>query len=216
VLEHKMLLDGVEYDGITSKDWMRTFRQRRPGRLREQVGFKVNALLEGRLRRPLAREYLFGDDLEQDAAGFKLYSRLLAGELSGGAADGAMEAEGVKPDDRRCAMELLDRLPENRGTVERIFIHLQRNTPPSEFEKFGDIVVPVKGAGQLALALYELDLLDREAVDQALEEVLAEPGRPDGYAELLVSDALERALISRARLDLAGMSGAVSGALGQR
>ncbi|HQF25177.1 MAG TPA: hypothetical protein PL065_17065, partial [Polyangiaceae bacterium] len=67
VITRKMLLDGVEYDGITFKDWAKTIMQRRPGRLKEQVGFKICALLEGRRRRPMASEYLFGDDVEKDA-----------------------------------------------------------------------------------------------------------------------------------------------------
>ena len=82
----------------------------------------------------MAVEYLFGDDVEQDAAAFYLYARLLAGELSAGGADEAMAGEGVKPDDRRCVFALLDRLPERRGVVARAFIHLEKSTPPGEFD----------------------------------------------------------------------------------
>jgi len=49
----------------------------RPGRLREQVGFKLCALLAGKLQRPHAREFLFGDDVEEDAAAFHLYARMV-------------------------------------------------------------------------------------------------------------------------------------------
>lgn len=205
VLEHKMLMDGVEYDGITSKDWFLTVKQRRPGRLKEQVGFKLCALLEGRRRRPLAREYLFGDDVEQDATAFHLYSRLLAGELSAGDADGAMAAEGVKPDDRRCVFALLDRLPEKRGAVPRAFIHLEHGTPPSEFDHFGGLVAPVKGAGQLAPALYELGLLDSDAVGQALDEVVSRSGLSESDREELLRDAVSRGLVSEEKLREAGI-----------
>ena len=68
VIERKMLMDGVEYDGIILKDWLKTLRRLRPGRLREQAGFKVCALLAGRQNRPRSTEYLFGDDVESDAA----------------------------------------------------------------------------------------------------------------------------------------------------
>lgn len=200
VLEHKMLMDGVEYDGITSKDWFLTVRQRRPGRLREQVGFKLCALLEGRQRRPLAREFLFGDDVEQDATAFHLYSLLLAGELAAGDADEAMAAEGVKPDDRRCVFALLDRLPEKRGSVARAFIHLEHGTPPGEFDRYGGLVVPVKGAGQLALALYELGLVDADAVGQALDEVVSRSGLTADAREALIGDAVMRGLVSEERL----------------
>lgn len=202
VLEHKMLMDGVEYDGITSKDWLLTIRQRRPGRMREQVGFKLCALIEGRQRRPMAVEYLFGDDVEQDAAAFYLYARLLAGDLSAGGADEAMAREGVKPDDRRCVFALLDRLPEKRGVVARAFIHLEKGTPPGEFDQFGGLVTPVNGACQLSLALYDIGHIDADTVHQAFDEVASRTGLSDAQRERLTADAVARGLIAEEKLRL--------------
>ena len=195
VLEHKMLLDGVEYDGITYKDWFQTLRKLRPGRLKEQVGFKLCALLEGRQRRPRAKEYLFGDDAEKDAEAFHIYTRLIHGELSAGEAEKNMAAEGVQKDDRRCVLALLERLPRERGSVERIFIHLEKKTPPEHFERFGKIMAPVRGAFQLSLALYELGLIDEETVHYAREAAfsISDPSLPD--LEEQIADAVERGLI---------------------
>jgi hypothetical protein len=200
VLEHKMLLDGVEYDGIISKDWLKTLRQLRPGRLREQVGFKLCALLAGRQRRPLAEEYLFGDDVEQDAVAFSLYARLIGGEFSTDAAEKSMKAEGVKQDDQHCVFALLNKLPVTLGKVKRIFIHLERNTPPARFEQLGVLVVPVKGACQLSLALYELGLVDQETVHQACEAVSSGSGPTTLSIDTLVADARARGLISADKL----------------
>src|SRR5215467_9539607 len=49
VIESKMLRDGVEQDGIIFKDWYRVLLSLHPRRLFEQVGFKMVALLMGRL-----------------------------------------------------------------------------------------------------------------------------------------------------------------------
>ncbi|MFH1149548.1 MAG: hypothetical protein V1748_03645 [Actinomycetota bacterium] len=200
VLEHKMLMDGVEYDGITSKDWLRCILEGRPGRLSEQVGYKLCALLTGKLSRPHSHEYLFGDDVEMDAAAFHLYARMINGELSPGDAATEMRADKVKRDDRRCAFALLETLPRKLGRVERIFIHLERNTPPEKFEKFGEMVVPVRGAGQLGLTLYEMDLIDAEAVRQVFEAITERSRSPEELVALLRSDALERGLISEKKL----------------
>jgi len=196
VLEHKMLMDGVEYDGITSKDWLRCLLEGRPGRLREQVGFKICALLSGRLNRPMSREYLFGDDVEDDTAAFDLYARMINGEISPGEAADAMRSEGVKRDDRRCAFALLETLPRKLGRVERFYIHLARNTPPEKFAEYGDRVVPVRGAGQLALSLFESGLVDSSAVEDVFEAIEVKSRSPEELVTLVTSDALARGLVS--------------------
>jgi hypothetical protein len=199
VIERKMLMDGVEYDGIVLKDWLKTLRQLRPGRLREQAGFKICALLSGRLNRPRSVEYLFGDDVESDAEAFFVYARLLSGELTAGEAETRMLKAGIKRDDRRCIRALLDRLGPDRGRVERAFIHLEHNTPPERFASFAPEVVPVKGAVQLSLSLYALDLLDAETVRRVVASVKASPS--PGDIASLVSDARKRKLISKKKIE---------------
>ncbi len=206
VVENKMLLDGVEHDGITFKDWLGAFRQLRPGRLREQVGFKLNALLDGRLRRPLAREYLFGDDVEADAEAFALYAAVINGELAPGDLEQALAAALVAADDRRCIHDQVGRLPAERGTVERFYIHLEQRSDPNDYARHGPRAVPVTGGFQLALALYDLGLLDADAVTGAAEAVAASPksqakyGRPADQA----ADALRRGLIRQSELERLG------------
>jgi len=196
VVQAKMLMDGVEYDGITFKDWAGCLKQRTPGRLREQVGYKVCALLTGRLARPGAVEYLFGDDVEQDALAFDLYARVLEGSLPAGEAVARLTEAGVPRVDRENVFDLLGRLPPRRGRVERIFIHLARNTPPARFDAFGKRVVPVRSAFQLALALLELDLVDRQALEEA-RAALFGPGEEGGEAAReQAADALARGLVS--------------------
>ena len=199
VLERKMLLDGVEYDGLILKDWTRAVLGGRPGRLKEQVGFKLCAPLTARRSRPTAVEYLFGDDTEQDAEAFHLYARMLAGELRGEQADRAMAQAEVAADDRACVHALLRTLPATHGSVGRAFIHLERGTPPSFFSKFGGLVVPVKGAIQLALALFASGLIRTESVTLAAAAARSIHG-PAFDRDGLVQEARERGLISAAKL----------------
>ena len=202
VLEHKMILDGVEFDGITFKNWWKIMKRGRPKRLLDQVGFKVCALLEGRQRRPLATEYLFGDDAESDADAFALYARLVHKEISSGEAADRMAEAGMREDNRRCALALLDRLPSKRGKVGRIFIHLEKRTPPEEFERFGPLVAPVRGGFQLSLALFALGLVDPETVRQCREAISLAAGTPDPDVDSLIDDAIDRRLISRHKIRL--------------
>jgi hypothetical protein len=166
VLERKMLLDGVEYDGIFFKDWLRALAGLRPGRLREQIGFKLCALLSARLARPRSVEVLFGDDTESDPQAFSLYARLLQG-MSAGDAESAMQQLGVSGDDRRCVRELLDRLGGAAGAVEKIFVYLARGTLADEVRRLGPLLLPVNDAYQLAWAAHRLGYVDRQALEAA-------------------------------------------------
>jgi hypothetical protein len=205
VLEHKMLIDGVEYDGITLKDWVGTIARLRPGRLKENMGFKLAALLSGRLRHPMAREYLFGDDAEKDADAFFLYSRMTSGELSGYEADEEMDRTGVKKDDRLAILEMLEALPDRKGPVVYAFIHLEKRTLPDEYSRFGSLVVPVLGAFQLSLALFDKGLVGRDAVRRTYRAVERALREGDETLEERTGDALERKLISSKKLGELGL-----------
>jgi len=196
VIARKMLLDGVDYDGITFKDWVRTLRQGRPGRLKEQVGFKICALLEARRRRPHATEYLFGDDYEKDATAYSLYAKIVGNEISAADAEAALTAEGVKPDDRACIRLMRESLPDDLGPVRRIFIHLEKKTAPHEFDRFGHRLCATINAFQLALALAELGVVDARTVHQAARAM--QDSAPFGRVDFddLLADAISRGLVS--------------------
>jgi len=186
----------VEYDGITFKDWAKTIMQRRPGRLKEQVGFKICALLEGRRRRPMASEYLFGDDVEKDAVAYWLYAKIIKGELSSAKMEEALAAQGVKADDRACIRAMRDALPPTLGSVRQIFIHLEKKSSPVEFERFGPLLLTTRNAFQLALALADRSVVPIDTVRQAALalQAVAPFGNVD-FDELIV-DARTRKLVS--------------------
>jgi hypothetical protein len=204
VLEHKMILDGVEFDGITFKNWWQIMKKGRPRRLLDQVGFKVCALLEGRQRRALATEYLFGDDAESDAAAFSLYASLVHERLSVREAADRMAGTGMREDNQRCALALLDRLPEKRGKVKKVFIHLEKRTPPEQFEAFAPLVAPVRDGFQLGLALFALGLVDVDTVRQCRDAICPAGATSDPELDARIIDAVDRRLISRRKLGLLG------------
>lgn len=172
VLQRRMTMDGVEYDGMVLKDWGQVLRQLRPRRLQEQVPFKLCALLTGRLGHPQAVEYLFGDDVEQDALAYSLYAGLLSGEISAGEGETAMKKAGLRREDRRLVRTLLDQVPQPRGSVGRIFIHLARGSAPALFSVHGPRVVAVRSAYQMALALQAEGLLGGDWVLRTREAAL--------------------------------------------
>ncbi|OGQ77191.1 MAG: hypothetical protein A2289_21015 [Deltaproteobacteria bacterium RIFOXYA12_FULL_58_15] len=203
VLERKMLLDGVEHDGIIFKDWLGTFRSLRPGRLREQVGFKVTALLTGRGPRPMCHEYLFGDNAETDAEAFFLYSRIIHKDLVGAAAERSLRKAGVAEDDLGCIRTLMDTLPSTLGSVRRIFIRLERDVPREHYDQYNGLVVPIAHSCELAIALYGLDLVRGDVAQLACQAVCQQDLSVDFDA--VIEDAVARGLVSQGRAaDLVG------------
>ncbi len=196
VLEHKMLKDGVEQDGLIFKDWMNCLWQGSPRRLFEQLGFKIIALLTLRLQYPLACEFLFGDDVECDAEAYETYARIIEGKLRGLRLKRFLIRRGVLPEDVQLIKDKVDKLPKNIGKVSCIFIHLEAKTPPEKFKVLGKRVVPVQGAFQLALALYSWKLLDGEAVRATYQALLNQKKLTKQEGQALMQDARRRRLVS--------------------
>ena len=88
-LEDKLRLDGITWDSFTLKPNLQNLLRLRFRAVRDQLGYKLPALLRARAP-PLTesgeaaaacRETLFGDDAEADAYVYSLYADLLAGRV---------------------------------------------------------------------------------------------------------------------------------------
>lgn len=125
VVERKMLLDGVQPDGITFKDQFGLLKAGRPRAIKEQVGYKLAALLMLRAELPAgARFSLFGDDVESDMEAFLLFGRVCAG-LRGAALREVLRAHGTAWPEIEQAVTLSTPMPVEDDPVVRVFIHGQ-------------------------------------------------------------------------------------------
>jgi hypothetical protein len=151
VIERKMLLDGLEHDGTTFKNWVKVMLSGRPARLKEQIGYKLTALLLARKAFPKgARDLLIGDDLESDPVAFALYADILAGRLSGDEISTVLPRLGVATDDATYIRQLAERAT-GAAAVKRVFIRLERRSA-AELKDLAPWVVGCRGAFQMACA----------------------------------------------------------------
>ena len=82
VLLEKLRLDGVEFDEFILKPNLRNMLTGRFRAMREQVGYKLPALLAGRAGVAVeTREVCFGDDAESDGFIYSLYGDVVAGRV---------------------------------------------------------------------------------------------------------------------------------------
>jgi hypothetical protein len=170
-LEDKLRLDGIQWDSFTLKPNLQNLLRLRLRAVKDQLGFKLPALLQARMgATPLAagetgvrHETLFGDDAEADAFVYSLYGDVLAGRVDEDLLVAVCERGRVYPDVLETLVDSARQL-ERADAVERILIHLERQTPPDNFSVYGSRVVPFYNYLQAAFVVHEDGRLPAEAV----------------------------------------------------
>ena len=187
VLEEKLKLDGVEWDELVLKDNVRNLLRGRFRALRGQVGYKLPVLLESRAKAPVdSEEVLFGDDAEADAFIYSLYADLVAGRVDEAVLGRVLTAAQVYPDDRERIITAWRAVPRS-DPVRRIFIHLDRLTPPARFGRYGPRVVPIFNYFQAALVL----LADGQLNPGQVARVAVEMVQTAGHNLLTLSNSFQ-------------------------
>ena len=209
VLTEKLRLDGAVWDEMVLKPNLSNMLRGRFRALRDQVGYKLPTLLESRARTPAsANETLFGDDAESDAFIYSLYADVLSGAVDEETLFALLEASGTYED---VAVRVLEaaRSVERREAVGRIFIHLDRRTPPAYFRRYGARLVPIYNYFQAALVLMADGHLGPVSVARVAVEMVANYG----YSLLALGNSLQD--LARRGLPVAALLESVSQAVGR-
>ncbi len=168
----KFALDRIEIDGIYFKDNLRNARPGRFGRLREQMGYKLLALLDLRCRLPAgAVEVTFGDDSENDPAVYALYSEILQKRMRGTRLVRHLEKQGVNPDEATKIAWRARSIPR-RDPVRKIFITVHRDLDARYYRRYGLDVVPTRSAFQAAVALEAEGTISKADLTNVCEDML--------------------------------------------
>jgi len=189
VIVEKLELDGIKWDGLVLKPSLNRLLRGRFRFLRDQVSYKLHALLSSRIAwsEPF-EEVMFGDDAEADAFVYSLYSDLCAGRVGLDLLAEVLELARAYDDDAAELLELARKVPKAE-IGRRIFIHLERLEPSEVFSQFGARVFAFHNYFQPALVLLEDGLIDAQAVLRVgVELVRAHAFSPDAlgasYADL--------------------------------
>jgi hypothetical protein len=197
VLEAKLRLDGVKWDSFTLKPSLRNLLRGRFRFLRDQVGYKLASLLTSRIQmEPDTDEVLFGDDAEADAFIYSLYADICEDRVDNGTLMGVLRQAGVYEQELPSLVRMMSRVP-HRGLVRRIFIHLDRISPPDSFDDYGRRLCPFYNYFQPALVLLEDGAIDADAALRVGAEIVVQHGfAPDALTASFV-DLMRRGHIGR-------------------
>jgi hypothetical protein len=202
VIEQKLTLDGVVWNDLVLKPSLNRLLRGRFRFLRDQVSYKLRALLASRA--DMSRrcpEVMFGDDAEADAFVYSLYVDLCEGRVGLDVLAAVLEVARAYDDDAAELLELAREVP--KGEVgRRIFIHLERIEPSEVFAAFGPRVCAFHNYFQPALVLVEDGLLTADvALRVGLDLVRVYQFNPDALAASY-ADLAERCLIGAATAEL--------------
>jgi len=183
-LEDKLRLDGIKWDTFTLKPNLQNVLRLRFRALRDQLGYKLPALLASRCADidsfTGVKETLFGDDAEADAFVYSLYADIMSGRLGEEHVHSIFEKGRVYEDVMDEALRNLRRVVAE-PVVERILIHLERQTAPRDFHVFGHRVVPFYNYLQAAFVVYEDGRLPADGLLRVAAELVTQH-RFDGDA----------------------------------
>jgi hypothetical protein len=217
VLVAKLALDGVEYDEFVLKNNLKNILRGRFRALRAQIPYKLPAMLRSRIGAAAPSETLFGDDAEADAIIYCLYADLVADRVSIADLERVLTASRAYDDDASRILDLARQVPKH-DAVRRMFIHLDRRSPPLGFHRFGPRLVPVFNYFQAAMVLYEDRVLSARQVIFVALEMLDSKQYELGTLATSVQDILRRGRVRRetalqlvAEAQEAARSGALSG-----
>jgi hypothetical protein len=118
----------------------------------------------------LIREALVGDDAEADAFVYSLYGDVCEGIVDSRELADVMEAGECYEDDIEETLRYASYIQPGR-VVERILIHLERQTSPKDFEHFGPRVVPFYNYLQAAFVLFEDGRLSARSVMKVAQDL---------------------------------------------
>ena len=142
---------------------------------------------------------------------------MIAERVSLGDLERVLVASRAYDDDAEHILDLARRVPK-RDAVGRMFIHLDRRSPPLGFRRFGPRLVPVFNYFQTALVLYQDKVLSARQVIFVALEMLDSKQYELGHLATSVQDIIRRGRVTReAALQLteeasvAATSGALSG-----
>jgi len=175
----RFAMDGVRVDELTLKPNASNLFRLRFRALKDQLGYKLSALLEARARDleefgTSVPEVLLGDDSEGDAFVYSLYADVCGGLVDAQLLEQILTTGHTYRDVVERTLTLATRIAAYApGGPVRILVHLERQSPPSRFASFGPRLVPFHNYVQASVLLCEWGYLEAEAVLALCAEMLA-------------------------------------------
>lgn len=193
VLRKKFSLDGITVDDIVLKDSLGAIKKGHFRDVKQQVGYKLPALVESKLRYPESKEeFLFGDNVEEDALIYLCYSLILSEQISIKQLKKIMKKFGAYDRSFERLCHYIQRLYYG-AEVKKIFIRLVDHRLGKKLAGLSPLIIPIHDWFQAAIVLWE----DQVLTDEQFQNLWNEPRLNMDQKANLIQDLQFRNLILR-------------------
>jgi hypothetical protein len=194
-ISEKFALDNIKPFGCFYKDNLRNLRPSRLWQLSKQVGYKVQALLQLRLKlRDDVRQVFWGDDSESDAIIYNLYSDICARRLSAVDIRHVLKSLSVSNEQIEQILQLQSQISMD-DPVEKIYINLAVDTDPDYYLKFGRRTMPSYNTFQVACDLFQDSRLSIEGVYAIAQDMIYNYGNSPDELTRSFDDMIRRKIL---------------------
>ena len=164
----KFTIDEIDPLGMFYKDNLRNLRPSRFTFLRNQIGYKIQALLQLRVDlSPQVKMLCFGDDSESDVVIYNLFSDICARRMTPVQLSKVLEKFAINTMQIEEIIRLQDLVPV-QDPVEKIYINLATDTDPEYYGQFGRRTLATYDSFQLALDFVQDQRLSLEELSQII------------------------------------------------
>lgn len=202
-ISEKFAIDNIRPFGCFYKDNLSNLRPSRFWRLRRQVGYKLQALMQ--LRTRLAedvKQICWGDDSETDAVIYNLYSDICARRIGSQEVRTILEKFWVTSEQIDTILDLQGAVPIH-DPVEKIYINLATDTDPDYYLKFGRRTVATSNTFEVSLDLIQDSRLGLEGLYAVAQDMIYNYGyTPEELAKSLNEMVRRSILGERAYLEI--------------
>ncbi len=200
-IKEKLGIDQIVPEGIFFKDNLRNIHPARWRRLTQQVGFKIQALMQ--LRSKFQKEIsqvLWGDDSETDATIYSLYSDICSRRWDEKDLIKLLKHFGVGRAQIDTILDLQDQCPEH-DPVEKVYINLAVDTDPEYYLKFGRRIVPTYNSFQTSLDLFQDSRLKEGQVLRVAQDLNVNYGFTRDELQNSLDDLVRRKILAEETLE---------------
>lgn len=163
-IREKLKFDHIDPLGIFCKDNLKNLKPKRWRRLTQQIGYKLQSLLQ--LRTLLGQDVsqvFWGDDSESDAVIYSLYSDVCSRRYDQQEMQSILNHFQVTDVQVDTIFQLQEQIPVS-DPVEKVYINLAVDTDSEYYLQFGRRTVPTRNYYQVALDLFQDGRLSKEHV----------------------------------------------------
>jgi len=197
----KFIIDELRPLGAFFKDNLKNLRPSRFWRLTKQVGYKLQALLQLRVRlHPEVKQICWGDDSESDAIIYNIYSDICVRRIGPQEIRTILEKLYVTGDQVDQILNLQAQIPES-DPVEKIYINLATDTDPDYYLKFGRRTLATYNTFQVALDLFQDQRLSLGGVYTVAQDMIVNYGFTPEELIASLDEIIKRGVLGKEACD---------------